>query len=442
MDDPLAGREAALWDRQERLWAREMARWDAERAASDARERALLAALASLQTELTRVTALLPGGDAAAAAVAAAATPAPAAEVHRAPAAPLSEPAAPARAAAPTFADHLAAAKAAVENGDVLADELGGHGELLGRGAAAPPPAAAPVPPPPPPPPPPAAAPPSSRPPWEVTPPTLAQGSDDLFWVNALQNGPDAAALHCGDDEAKDFYFGPGTCAALETFQAIAGLPETGVADMDTWRALLGDALNDLRPPDADVVAAADAVAAARAAPPPPPSPPVPPPPGDSVMVETWSEHRVTMEPGPHGVRVTETEVDAAAVIVTRSPPRAAWPILREGDGGRHVHELQVALNRAGFHCGDDDEQWWQFGDATYSALLTFQACSSLPESGVVDAATWVALLGPDATPEDGAALSAGDGTDDDMLGHQHDGAVYLVGEQRWARKAEAPPDR
>ena len=437
MDDPLAGREAALWDRQERLWAREMARWDAEREASDARERALLAALASLQTELTRVTALLPGGDAAAAAVAAAATPTPA--VQSAPAAPLSEPAAPARATTPTFADHLAAAKAVVENGDVLADELGGHGELLGRGAAAPT-AAAPVPAPAPAPAP--APPPSSRPPWEVTPPTLAQGSDDLFWVNALQNGLDAAALHCGDDEAEDFYFGPGTRAALETFQAIHRLPETGVADLDTWRALLGDALNDLRPPDEAVVAAADAVAAARAAPPPPPAPPVPPPPGDSVMVETWSEHRVTVEPGPHGPRVTETDVDAAAVIINRTPPRTAWPILREGDGGRHVHELQVALNRAGFHCGDDDEQWWQFGDATYSALLTFQACSSLPESGVADAATWVALLGPGATPEDGAALSARDGTDDDMLGPQHEGAVYLVGEQRWARRVESPPDR
>ena len=125
-------------------------------------------------------------------------------------------------------------------------------------------------------------------------------------------------------------------------------------------------------------------------------------------------------------------------------PPRTAWPVLREGDGGRHVHELQVALNGAGFFCGDDDEQWWQFGDSTYAALVTFQACAGLPESGVADPTTWVALLGPDATPEDGAKLSAGDGTDDDMLGHAHDGAVFLLGEQRWAvvGQVKPPPDR
>ena len=49
------------------------------------------------------------------------------------------------------------------------------------------------------------------------------------------------------------------------------------------------------------------------------------------------------------------------------------WTVLREGDGGRHVHELQVALMQKGFWPGEDDMLWWQFGDATCSAVQTFQ---------------------------------------------------------------------
>jgi hypothetical protein len=33
--------------------------------------------------------------------------------------------------------------------------------------------------------------------------------------------------------------------------------------------------------------------------------------------------------------------------------------------------------------------------------MLCLQACSGLPESGVCDERTWLALLGPEATPED-----------------------------------------
>jgi len=148
----------------------------------------------------------------------------------------------------------------------------------------------------------------------------------------------------------------------------------------------------------------------------------------------------------------------------TRHPPTAAWPILREGDGGRLVHALQVALENAGMSCGDDDEQWWQFGDSTYSALVTFQACSGLPESGVADERTWRSLLLASAQSlarkgggnGNGAAMTkskldlssfapsdidplmeSGDVHDDDMLGNHHAGMVFLLGEQRWEKKRE-----
>lgn len=37
------------------------------------------------------------------------------------------------------------------------------------------------------------------------------------------------------------------------------------------------------------------------------------------------------------------------------------------------VHELHVALQRKGFWSGDDDMQWWQYGDSTISAVQTAQ---------------------------------------------------------------------
>lgn len=64
------------------------------------------------------------------------------------------------------------------------------------------------------------------------------------------------------------------------------------------------------------------------------------------------------------------------------------------------------------------------------------QASADLPESGVVTSDTWQALLGKDAKPTDAKKLALNDGTDDDMTAN-HDGMVYLIGEQRWERKSQ-----
>lgn len=40
------------------------------------------------------------------------------------------------------------------------------------------------------------------------------------------------------------------------------------------------------------------------------------------------------------------------------------------------VHALQALLNDKGYHCGEDDTVWWQFGMDTYSSLLTYQVCT------------------------------------------------------------------
>jgi hypothetical protein len=48
---------------------------------------------------------------------------------------------------------------------------------------------------------------------------------------------------------------------------------------------------------------------------------------------------------------------------------------------------------------GDDDTEYWMFGESTLQALLTCQACLGLPETGVTDAPTWAALLGAGMRP-------------------------------------------
>ena len=42
---------------------------------------------------------------------------------------------------------------------------------------------------------------------------------------------------------------------------------------------------------------------------------------------------------------------------------------------------------------GEVDIEDWYCGEGTLDALLTFQACEDLPETGVVNQATWDALL-------------------------------------------------
>ena len=64
---------------------------------------------------------------------------------------------------------------------------------------------------------------------------------------------------------------------------------------------------------------------------------------------------------------------------------------------------------------------------------LRAQECAGLQATGVTDGHTWKALLGADAEPAHLANLIADDATDEDLseIGDR----VWLLGEQRWARK-------
>lgn len=161
-----------------------------------------------------------------------------------------------------------------------------------------------------------------------ATPPVLVPGSDDIFWMSKLHAALAAQGFHSGDEDMEDWYFGPSTQSALLTFQACSGLEESGVADQATWRALLGEqGYADLLSgaPSADAGGAASAGAAAA------------------------------------------TRNGASRVVVEK------WPTLHEGDGGRFVHAMHVVLEKAGYWPGEDDFQWWWFGDGTLAALKAYQ---------------------------------------------------------------------
>jgi hypothetical protein len=63
------------------------------------------------------------------------------------------------------------------------------------------------------------------------------------------------------------------------------------------------------------------------------------------------------------------------------------------------------------------------------------QATARLTETGVVDADTWKALMGPEATP---AFLSALTNEFEDDLTDDSE-AMWLLGEQRWERRKKVP---
>jgi peptidoglycan hydrolase-like protein with peptidoglycan-binding domain len=67
--------------------------------------------------------------------------------------------------------------------------------------------------------------------------PVLMEGDSGRL-VHSLQVLLRRAGCHCDRDEAEWWMFGATTVTALRTFQACAGLPETGVANEALWRAL------------------------------------------------------------------------------------------------------------------------------------------------------------------------------------------------------------
>eukprot|EP00887_Chlorella_sp_A99_P007821 scaffold20.g7821.t1 len=330
-----------------------------------------------------------------------------------------------------------------------------------------------------------AAAPPPAEP--AGLPPTLVVGSDDIYWVNQLHTGLVEAGYYPGDDDVEDFFFGESTQSALLTMQAriggcvgraprgqalaCEGLAETGVADEATWVKLLGPELTPFPSGGSEAGAAGEASSPAVA-------------PGASADAKPFEQlfslaFTETVEGSPGGeVRdaqrlevtaatlapvagdaswevVEEERLQAEAEAVAGAGGEVAvhgsasvqarhleqgqqqlfteWPVLFEGDGGRAVHGMQVALIQEGYYPDEDEMRWWNFGSSTLAALKTFQASLAI-DFGVCDTGTWQALLGPGASPADIVSLRSEDSELEEDLTEQSD-RVWLIGEQRWENR-------
>ena len=70
-------------------------------------------------------------------------------------------------------------------------------------------------------------------------------------------------------------------------------------------------------------------------------------------------------------------------------PVETVKPVLRKGDRGDNVRELQERLNELGYDCGTADGK---FGDNTRRAVIAFQGAHGLKADGIVGSQTWAAL--------------------------------------------------
>lgn len=111
-----------------------------------------------------------------------------------------------------------------------------------------------------------------------------------------------------------------------------------------------------------------------------------------------------------------DDSVDVPAV--ESDPVETGRPVLRRGDIGADVVELQQALINRGYSCGVYGADG-EYGPDTWSAVIAFQRDKGLEQDGVVGPATWAALeedadTVPASTPSQPASLPEELSTSDD----------------------------
>lgn len=274
-------------------------------------------------------------------------------------------------------------------------------------------------------------------------PPSLTVGDDDIYWMNQLHVALVDEGYFPGDEDIDDFFFGSQTQSALLTFQACSGLEETGCTDMETWKALLGDDLvhkrsRDLTEDMNPLTEKPEALEKNREVVNKKPF-------AELFSAETYEVKREGARSG-NAETTTTTHVhdekffadghvevtDETVVSSSATSKQKTWPTVLEGEGGQMVHALHVLLSDAGFYPNDDELQWWQFGDTTVAAIKTFQACNGMPETGTCNERLWKMLAGDNADPSIVDTLKSGKSDDEDLSLEGREGMVWLIGEQRW----------
>ena len=257
--------------------------------------------------------------------------------------------------------------------------------------------------------------------------PTLSVGDDDVYYVGLLHAALESSGYYPPEEEVEDIMFLEGTQNAVLSWQACSGRTETGFVGPDEWVALgqgesppAGAPAFGENAGEALLTGTAAVESAAESVPPPPPqTPPSPPAVEDSVEEECAVHDKAAY----------------AAFIAGLDPELVEErPMLRFEAGGRDVHELHKALMANGCFPGEDDCEFWQFGDATDNAVRVFQAMEGLPETGIVEASVWKALMGTSLREVgENKRPSCGEYGEDRAA---YDGdRMWLMSEGRFARK-------
>lgn len=130
--------------------------------------------------------------------------------------------------------------------------------------------------------------------------------------------------------------------------------------------------------------------------------------PGDIVVLwrdspESWQGHvaffvrfddgKVVLRGGNQGNAVTDQAYPMDRIVAIRRAdgvePEGKRPVLRRGDRGAFVLDLQAQLTAAGYTYGKRDGD---FGPRTLAAVVAFQADKGLTPDGIVGDRTWEAL--------------------------------------------------
>lgn len=98
-------------------------------------------------------------------------------------------------------------------------------------------------------------------------------------------------------------------------------------------------------------------------------------------------------------------------------------PVLRKGDRGAFVHDLQAQLAKLGYTLGKQDGQ---FGARTLAAVVAFQADNDISADGIVGDRTWTALSNAEARPL--RAVSKADLKDSRTIKAADEGKVITAG--------------
>jgi len=246
--------------------------------------------------------------------------------------------------------------------------------------------------------------------------PTLSVGDDDVYYVGLLHQALEANGFYPPEEEVDDIMFQEGTQEAILSWQACNGLQETGFVGPAEWAKLgQGDV-----PPAGAPVFGANAGEALLFPSPEPPAAAAPPPPVEDAVEEECNVH--------------DKAAYAAFIASLDESLVEERPMLRFEAGGRDVHELHKALMANGCFPGEDDCEFWQFGDATDNAVRVFQSMEGLPETGIVEAKVWKALMGTSLREiGENSRPSCGE-YGEDRAAYDED-RVWLMSEGRFARK-------